>query len=171
VSIVAVDPAQCAQRPSWLLWRFHDNEEAGMTATTIHSFAHAAEQAQRWVNELCADLGWSDRRAYRLLRSVLHTLRDWLQPDEMADLAAQLPLLVRGVYFEGWSPTGASTAERSKADFIARIDAAFTDDPISDTEAAIAAVFRLLDRHVSTGEIDQVRSSMRKSLRKLWPEH
>lgn len=110
-------------------------------------------------------------RPYRLLRSVLHTLRDSLQPDEMADLAAQLPLLVRGVYFEGWSPTGASTAERSEANFIARIDAAFTDDPISDTEAAIAAVFRLLDRHVSTGEIDQVRSSMRKSLRKLWPEH
>lgn len=142
-----------------------------MTATTIHSFAHAAEQAQQWVNELCADLGWSERRAYRLLRSVLHTLRDWLQPDEMADLAAQLPVLVRGVYFEGWSPSEAPPAERGKADFIARIDADFAEDIIHDTEAAIAAVFRLLDRHVSSGEISQVRASMRKSLRKLWPEH
>lgn len=142
-----------------------------MTATTIHSFAHAAEQAQRWVNELCADLGWNDRRAYRLLRSVLQTLRDWLQPEEAADLAAQLPLLVRGLYFEGWSPSAAPTAERSKADFIARVDAAFTDDPIYDTDAAIAAVFRLLDRHVSSGEVEQVRSSMRRSLRRLWPEH
>jgi uncharacterized protein (DUF2267 family) len=142
-----------------------------MTATTVHSFAHAAEQAQQWVNELCADLGWSERRAYRLLRSVLHTLRDWLQPDEMADLAAQLPTLVRGVYFEGWGPSDAPPAERSKADFIARIDADFADDPIYDTEVAIAAVFRLLDRHVSSGEIGQVRASMRKSLRKLWPEH
>ncbi len=142
-----------------------------MTATTVHSFAHAAEQAQQWVNELCADLGWSERRAYRLLRSVLHTLRDWLRADEMADLAAQLPTLVRGVYFEGWGPSDAPPAERSKADFIARVDADFADDPIYDTAVAIAAVFRLLDRHVSSGEIDQVRASMRKSLRKLWPEH
>ncbi|CAG0948265.1 MAG: DUF2267 domain-containing protein [Rhizobiaceae bacterium] len=142
-----------------------------MTATTVHSFAHAAEQAQQWVNELCADLGWSERRAYRLLRSVLHTLRDWLRTDEMADLAAQLPTLVRGVYFEGWGPSDAPPAERSKADFIARVDADFADDPIYDTAVAIAAVFRLLDRHVSSGEIDQVRASMRKSLRKLWPEH
>lgn len=142
-----------------------------MTATTIHAFAHAAEQAQQWVNELGVDLGWNDKRAYRLLRTVLHALRDWLQPDEAADLAAQLPILVRGVYFEGWRPTGAQAAERSKADFILRIDAAFSDDPIYDSEAAIAAVFRLLDRHVSSGEIDQVRASMRKSLRKLWPEH
>jgi len=106
-----------------------------MTATTVHSFAHAAEQAQQWVNELCADLGWSERRAYRLLRSVLHTLRDWLQPDEMADLAAQLPTLVRGVYFEGWGPSEAPPAERGKADFIARIDADFAEDIIHDTEA------------------------------------
>lgn len=142
-----------------------------MTATTIHSFAHAAEQAQRWVNELCADLGWNERRAHRLLRTVLHAVRDWLQPDEAADLAAQLPVLVRGIYFEGWRPSAPLPADRSRADFIARVDAAFADDPIYDTAAAIAAVFRLLDRHVSSGEIDQVRAAMRKSLRKLWPEH
>lgn len=142
-----------------------------MTATTVHSFAHAAELAQQWVNELRADLGWNERRAYRLLRAVLHALRDWLQPDEAADLAAQLPVLVRGVYFEGWRPSAPPPAERSKADFLARIDAAFGDDPMDDTGAAIAAVFRLLDRHVSSGEIDQVRASMRKALRKLWPGH
>ncbi|TJW74224.1 MAG: DUF2267 domain-containing protein, partial [Mesorhizobium sp.] len=71
-----------------------------MTHTSVTSFAHADEQAQQWVNELAQDLDWSEQRAYRFLKSVLHTLRDWLSPKEMADLSAQLPTLIRGMYFE-----------------------------------------------------------------------
>ena len=76
-----------------------------MAHTSAIGFAHAAEQAQQWVSELARDLGWSEQSAYRLLRSVLHTLRDWLSPAEMADLSAQLPTLIRGIYFEGWNPS------------------------------------------------------------------
>ena len=142
-----------------------------MNGTTIPGFSHAAQQAQQWVNELAEDLAWQQGRAYRLLRSVLHALRDWLSMEEMADLSAQLPVLIRGVYFEGWKPQEFPTVPRTKADFVSRIWNDFGDDLIYDTDAAIAAVFRLLDRHISQGEIAQVRSSMRKSLRELWPAH
>ncbi|TIO54811.1 MAG: DUF2267 domain-containing protein, partial [Mesorhizobium sp.] len=79
--------------------------------------AHAAEQAQQWVNELAKDLDWNEQSAFRLLKSVLHTLRDWLSPEEMADLSAQLPTLVRGIYFEGWSPAKPASG-RTKRDFV-----------------------------------------------------
>ena len=52
--------------------------------TSTSGFTQAANQAQQWVNELADDLGWSEHRAHRLLRSVLHALRDWLTEDEMA---------------------------------------------------------------------------------------
>jgi uncharacterized protein (DUF2267 family) len=68
-----------------------------MTHTSAMGFTHAAEQAQEWVNELTRDLGSSEQNAHRLLKSVLHTLRDWLTPEEMADLSAQLPTLIRGI--------------------------------------------------------------------------
>jgi uncharacterized protein (DUF2267 family) len=140
-----------------------------MTHTTIPTFTQAAQQAQQWVNELAADLNWNERRAYHLLRSVLHTLRDFLSPEEMADLSAQLPVLVRGVYFEGWQPQEAPVWQRKKEDFVALVAKDFSQDFLDDPDGAIAAVFRLLDRHVSKGEIVQVRNSMKKSLRHLWP--
>jgi len=140
-----------------------------MTHTTIAGFTQAAQQAQQWVNELAGDLNWEERRAYRLLRSVLHTLRDWLSPEEMADLSAQLPVLIRGIYFDGWNPPKSQPEERSKEAFVRRVDNDFRDDLLYDADAAISAVFRLLDRHVSEGEITQVRTSMKKPLRNLWP--
>ncbi len=141
-----------------------------MSHTTIASFTQAAQQAQQWVNELSQDLDWNERRAYHLLRSVLHALRDWLSVEEMTDLAAQLPVLFRGIYFEGWRPGATPVADRSKDAFVARIEAAFAQDRLIDADSAISAVFALLDRHVSEGEISDVRQSMKKHLRHLWPE-
>ena len=140
-----------------------------MGRTSISTFTQAAQQAQEWVNELADDLEWTDRRAYRLLRNVLHALRDWLPQEEMADLAAQLPVLVRGIYFEGWKPSETPVWNRKKEDFIARVQEAFSDDLLNDPDEAVAAVFSLLDRHVSYGEIEDIRHSMKKPLREFWP--
>lgn len=139
-----------------------------MSHTSFASFSHAAQQAQHWVNELARDLCWSEPSAFRLLRSVLHTVRDWLSPAEMADLSAQLPVLIRGIYFEGWNPA-APARERKKSDFVLSVRASFGYDDDVDFDVAINAVFKLLNRHISHGEIVQVRNSMKKSLRKLWP--
>jgi len=141
-----------------------------MTQSISHtSITHAAEQAQQWVNELAKGLDWNEQSAFRLLKSVLHALRDWLTPEEMADLSAQLPTLIRGIYFEGWNPTEPAW-ERKKRDFVIRVRDSFGYEPEIDIDNAIRAVFKLLDRHISHGEIVQVRNSMKKSLRQLWPE-
>ncbi|HTN09635.1 MAG TPA: DUF2267 domain-containing protein [Acetobacteraceae bacterium] len=139
-----------------------------MSSTSIPSFTQAAQQAQSWVNELAEDMGWDERRSYRLLRCVLHALRDWLPPAEVVDLSAQLPVLIRGIYFEGWEPQQSPVWDRSEDRFIERIEVAFGDDELDDPERAAVAVFRLIDRHVSRGEIEDVRNSMKKALRKLW---
>lgn len=140
-------------------------------STGIPSFTHAAHQAQQWVNELGEDLRWDDARAYRLLRSVLHALRDRLSHDELAELSAQLPQLIRGIFFEGWTPRETPAADRSKESFVARIRREMTTDPLPDPDRAIAAVFRLLERHLDEGELVQVRNAMKKPLRELWPVH
>ncbi|MEF2550090.1 DUF2267 domain-containing protein [Aurantimonas sp. A2-1-M11] len=144
-----------------------------MSHTTISSFTRSAEQAQHWVNELRDDLGWTgEKDAYRLLRAVLHALRDWLSLEEVADLSAQLPMMIRGVFFENWQPSLIwQVTDRSKDDFTLRVQKEFGSEAMDDPDKAVAAVFRLIDKHISPGEARQVRGQLRKSLQGLWPSH
>lgn len=141
-----------------------------MKVTGITALDHSVQAAAEWLNEICDRLDWTDnRRAYLLLRTVLHGLRDWMTVDEAADLAAQLPVLIRGIYFEGWNPSQTPVHPRAKQDFVDRVRDAFSKDPLPDPEAAVAAIFAMLDEHVSKGEVSQVRNAMRKEIRELWP--
>lgn len=88
--------------------------------------------------------------------------------DEAADLAAQLPVLVRGIYYEGWVPSKTPVKPRNKNDLLERIEARFRNKPLDDPERAVAAVFDLLRRHVSWGEFQQVKRAMRGPIQDLW---
>jgi uncharacterized protein (DUF2267 family) len=131
----------------------------------------AEEVAHAWMDELGDYLNWSDdKRIFGLLRASLHAIRDFLSVEEAAQLAAQLPVLIRGVYFEGWNPTLNPAKPRHLDAFMGRILEKFPLDRVRDREAAVAAVIRLLGRHVSPGEMSDVRQAMRKDIRFLFPE-
>lgn len=141
-----------------------------MSTVGLEGIDHTVQLTHIWINELDASMGWDDKhRSYRLLRIVLQTLRDWLPINEAADLGAQLPELLRGVYYEHWRPAKMPPKQRSKGDFMARIDHAFRTDPISSTPEAVAAVFGLLAHKITAGEIDDVRHALPADLRALWP--
>ena len=141
-----------------------------MSAVGLESIDRTVQLTHVWINELDAALGWDNRhRSYRLLRTVLQTLRDWLPANEAADLAAQLPELLRGVYYEHWRPATTPVKQRSKDDFMARIDRAFKDDPIIFTPEALSTAFAVLSNKISAGEIDDVRHALPADLRALWP--
>lgn len=140
-----------------------------MSITGIAPLDHAPQVMAQWLGELCADLGWTEKgRAYLLLRETLHAIRDLLTVEEAADLAAQLPVLVRGVFFEGWSPGAMPIRARSKDDLLARVAGKFGKTPLPDPERAVRAVLDLLRRHVSAGEVAHVRQAMRKPVRAMW---
>jgi uncharacterized protein (DUF2267 family) len=140
-----------------------------MKTTGIISIDHAPQVVAEWLNLLQQDLGWPDRgRAYLLLRETLHAVRDFLTVDEAADLSAQLPLLIRGIFFEGWVPANTPSKLRSVDDFHDRVMVHFSDDPPIEPDVAVAAVFSVLRRKISAGEYRQVAWAMRKPLRDLW---
>jgi len=71
-------------------------------STGLDVFDRTVQAANLWLKELMDALGWDDRyQAYEGLRTTLHALRDRLTLEEMAQLGAQVPLLIRGVYYEG----------------------------------------------------------------------
>ncbi len=120
-----------------------------MSQPRIAAFDSTLQTTNVWLQEILDRTGWIDRhRAYHALRTVLHALRDRLTVDGAAALAAQLPLLVRGIYYEGWHPADKPVKERKKEEFLAHVAQAFSDDPV-DPEAVTRAVFGVRTRHVS----------------------
>ena len=125
-----------------------------MTVAHLDVVDRSVEKVYAWLSELAEELGTNDRqRAYRVLRAFLHALRDHLPVNEAAQLSAQLPIFVRGVFFEGWDPSRTSEHSRDLDSFLARI--AREGGLAGETEAsfAAAAAHRVLSRHISAGEV------------------
>jgi uncharacterized protein (DUF2267 family) len=140
-----------------------------MSLTGLSAFDSTLHTTNQWLHELNQEMMWLDRhRAYHVLRAVLHALRDRLSVDTVAALGAQLPLLVRGFYYEGWHPSGKPLKDRKKSEFLAHIAADFKDDPRLDPEEGTRAVFRLLARHISAGEVEAIKHTLPAELRELW---
>ncbi len=141
-------------------------------STGLSAFASTLHTTHVWLNQLTELLGWPEEphRAYLALRAVLHALRDRLSVDEAAALAAQLPMLVRGFYYEGWHPHGKPLKERKKEQFLAHVRADFRQDPDLDAEQVARAVFQLLSRHVAAGEVTKLKRTLPEEIRSLWPE-
>ncbi|MEU4828255.1 DUF2267 domain-containing protein [Actinomadura citrea] len=115
--------------------------------------------------------GWSkDRRnwSYDALRAVLHALRDRLPVDECAHLSAQLPLLVRGVYYEGWDPSRVPV-KMDKKDFLQHVRRGFPYEVEGGTERLVSTVLDALRRYVAEGEWEDIKSSISQDLRPLIP--
>jgi uncharacterized protein (DUF2267 family) len=129
------------------------------------------QKTQVWLNDLMQELGWENQphKAYLALRTVLHALRDRLTVEEAIQLGAQLPMLVRGFYYEGWTLKKKPHKERHKEQFLDHVREAFRDDVTVNPQQVVRAVFRVLQRHTSPGEIDDVKHVMPKSLQELWP--
>jgi len=142
-----------------------------MSPVGLEGLDHTVQLTHIWINELDDRLGWNNKpRSYRLLKAVLHALRDWLQLNEAADFAAQLPTLLRGAYYEQWRPAATPVKHRTKADFLAQVEDSFKPDPLVQPSQAVIAVFELLSKKISRGEIDDVRRALPEELRNLWPE-
>jgi uncharacterized protein (DUF2267 family) len=151
---------------------FRPVEESVMSAVGLEALEHTVQITHVWINDLDRKLGWDNKsRAYRLLKAVLHALRDWLQVNDSAHLAAQLPELLRGAYYEQWRPAIVPVKKRGKAEFIARVQESFKADPIENPAQAVLAVFELLSKKITRGEIEKVRRALPQELRNLWPEH
>lgn len=140
-----------------------------MSATGLEVFDRTLQATNIWLDEVMQEADWADRhKAYSALRVVLHALRDRLPVDEASHLSAQLPMLLRGVFFEGWHPAGTPVPVRSKDEFLSSLATAFASDTFADPERIAQIVFGVLARHLSDGECMKVKSVLPREIRELW---
>ncbi len=142
----------------------------GKTAKTLDDvdvIDTTVQKTYRWIDEISEELGGVGRReAYRDLRAFLQTLRDRLTVDLAGELGAQLPMLVRGIYYEAWDPSRAPVKMRAEEFVEVFIERAVLP-PEREPLAALKAAARVLGRHVSEGETENVRLSLPTEIRLL----
>jgi uncharacterized protein (DUF2267 family) len=142
-----------------------------MSAQGLEVIDHTVQLTHEWINELRDRLDWtSSRDALRLLRVTLAQIRDHLGHNEVAQLSAQLPLLIRGMFFEGWRPAHTPVHDRSADHFIAAITAKVADVVEWRGTDDIKTVFVVLCARISEGEIADIKAGLPTAIRHLWPD-
>lgn len=124
------------------------------------------DEARLWLQAVERELDLSRPACFVALRVALHFLRDRLTEQDAVDVANRLPVLIRGIYYEGWTPS-----RMSKNDFMRKAARGFrAHAELSKTEQVLSGCFRAFARCLAPEYADTVSVMLPKNVRLLWPE-
>ena len=141
-----------------------------MSATGLDTFDRTLHETNHWLKIVMKELRTDSRRqAYVALRASLHALRDRIGPENSVHFAAQLPILLRGVFYEGWQPSETPTRERRLDDFLAYVESLLGPNTGIDPADALRASFPAIAESISFTEVLKLVNTLPRDLRILWP--
>lgn len=143
-----------------------------MSETGLAVFDRTVQTSMIMVNNLDEKLQWNNREnTFKALRIILHVLRDRVPPEEAIELGAQLPMMLSGFYYENYRLADVPTKERTKADFLGKVQSEFERVNLdADPECVVKAVFQTLVDHITPGEASDLAHNFPQALKDLWPE-
>ena len=141
-----------------------------MSANGLEVFDRTLQLTHIWLDEIIEALHTDRQTAWRVLGAVLRALRDRLPPGLSAHVSEELPLLVRGAYFEQWRPADENPKLRTLAEFLERVSNNLAHGkPIGSLDAT-RVVFAVLDRHLDKGQVEKLCQALPADLREFWPK-
>jgi uncharacterized protein (DUF2267 family) len=141
-----------------------------MSANGLEVFDKTLHITNTWLGEIMAEIGTDRHVAWHVLGTVLRAMRDRMSLGLAVHLGAQLPLLIRGVYYDQWNPAQEPAKWRSLDEFLNLVSADFRGMEAIDPAKAAQAVFRVLNHYVDPGQVENVRKAMPEEVRAIWPE-
>ncbi len=145
-----------------------------MSTERVTLFQEMLQVSIVWIHELVERLGVAvadEQQAYHVLCATLRTLRDRLPIEDAVHLGAQLPVLLRGLYYDGWRPSQTPSRIRHRGEFLAQVADRYHARPLADLEGGVRSVLAVLSRNISVGEALAVVHVLPDDLRGLWPDH
>lgn len=141
-----------------------------MSQTGLRNIDSSMQKTNEWLHEICDELHIDDRQAaYHVLRGTLHALRDNLNTGANANFASQLPLIVRGIYFEGWTPADERFKDGPKSlsldAFLERIEQDLMTQQIQDPQRAAKAVFGVIKRHMTQSQVQKLKDQLKADVK------
>lgn len=139
------------------------------------NFDKYAQAGNQFINELGVALDHPENREStgRKLKAVLHTLRDQLNVEESVQLISQLPMFLKAVYVENWTPHKPKNKIRQIDEFYEHVRTSnartldFDFPTIKDANRTVAVVIYMLKKYVSEGEMEDIKAVLPKELKPL----
>lgn len=141
-----------------------------MSTNGLEVFDKTLHTTNTWLKEIMEVLGPDRHVAWHVLGAVLRAVRDRIPLELSAHLSAELPLLVRGLFYDQWRPAAAPERYRSLDEFLQHVDTNLRSTRPVDPEDAVRAVFAVLTRHLPEGQLEKVRHALPEDVRAIWPE-
>lgn len=141
-----------------------------MSQHSVALIDKSVQTANVWFEQLEQHIDLPNHEAaLSVLRGVLHRVRDQLTVDEVAHLGAQLPTLIRGIYYEAWKPSTNPEKVRDRDKFVDELRASLPEmlQGEGEPEKAFRAVFAVLSEHVTSGELDHVINMLPEPVQQL----
>jgi uncharacterized protein (DUF2267 family) len=150
-----------------------DNNKLQIMAVNINKYT---AEANRFINEVAAELGDSSAwdMAGRVTIAVFHTLREKLTPEESFHLISQLPMILKGIYVDGWDPAKQVERTDTLEEFLQHLrdhDARAAGRDFGDDEQAarhFQAVLRVMSHYISDGEMKHIRQQLPRPVAQLF---
>lgn len=140
-----------------------------MAFTGEKTFDTTLQKTNELLKEIEDAMGWTNRRdqAYQALRVVLHGFRDRLPVNESVHFASQLPLLVKGIYFDGWRPADVPK-KIDRQEFMEEIRSKFFYQIEGSIEDMVKAILgKIFDKFEDTGEKEKIKNLLPEELADL----
>lgn len=133
------------------------------------NFEKYCNETASWVHDISLNMRAPERPDWGLkaLRAVLHTIRDRTTVQEVFHLSSQLPVLVRGIYFEGYTPQN-KPLKMGADEFLKTVNHRLGPGVEVPAGEAVRAVLAVLYERISEGELADIRGLMPKDLQQLW---
>ncbi|MFI4998832.1 MAG: DUF2267 domain-containing protein [Reyranellales bacterium] len=142
-----------------------------MTGTGLDVFDKTVQETNHWLKLMMGEMATDDRHAaFAALRGALHAVRDRIGPENAVHLGAQMPMLLRGAYYEGWHPGGTPTHERHLGDFVDHVGSKLPRGSEAKAGEAARACFAVMGRCLDRGEMMKLRHILPHEALNLWPD-
>ena len=130
------------------------------------------QRTHEWLRDIGEALGFdNERAAYAALRATLHSVRDRLPVELVAHLGAELPMMVRGIYYDGWHPSEARRKQAHEEDFLDAMRRELAGHNELQHVAKVAqAVFQVIDWRLEPGQVKHVVEALPHETRRLWQD-
>lgn len=128
-------------------------------------------QTMDWVYAIEEACQWDEnnqRRAFTALKAVLHELRNLLSIEQTAQLSTQLPLVIRGIFFENWNPNSITFQKMNKQDFLESVAKALYPYRDMDIEATTKGVLHVLGEKMPEGEFEKILQNIPGEIKELY---